>query len=344
MRVISRRIAAGSGIAPSDAGLLPRKGFTLVELLVAMAITLILVVLISQILGVSSRQWKQTNDNAKAFQGARAAFDSMTRTLSQATLATGYDYYNAARQSRVEAAESGSADAFVPDIYGRSSALHFISGKDLASGQLGHSVFFQAPLDFDSAQTETASGQLNAIGFFLKSIQDPDDPLGSPRDCLMEYFQPTTLLETYKSSSGRAWFKTDVDAALPANSHVLAENIVVLVFLPRLPDEQSDDGQPVEANAIAPGYEYDSRVTWTSGAQPPQMHQLPPIVRTLMVAVDETTAKRHPDLADEFDALFQEPSDFEDNLGKVEEELQKIRANYRVFRADVPIRSAKWSK
>ncbi len=329
-----------------------KTAFTLVELLVAMSITLLLMVLVMQILGFSSNQWKQVLENTKAFQGARAAFESLTRNLSQAVLATEYDYYDASRRSRLQIATLADAanklSTFTPAIYGRSSALHFISGKNLIADQHTHSIFFQAPLDFEPPSDENPSGQLNAIGYFIHYGNDaanrpPNLSSSSPeprtRFRLMQYLQPSSTLDVYRDSTGTSWFSTEAGQSVPVNAHILAENIVVLALLPKLPDEQ---GKAVDA--IAPFYEYNSRTPWTSGAQPIQMHQLPPVVRVLMVAIDEVSAQRDSELGKSFRTLFTDPNKFADDLNEVETELRERKVNYRVFQADVPIRSAKWSQ
>lgn len=322
---------------------IPCKGFTLIELLVAVAAMALVLVLLMQMIGATSGYWKSTNDQAGAFRAARVAFDSITRNLSQATLNVGYDYYNAARQARMDA----DASTFIPSIYGRLSTLNFVSGKALIANQHTHALFFQAPLDFDpnGGLVESSSGQLNAVGYYIKygndSANRPSFPGAPPaprnRFRLMEYFQPTEQLDVYRVNSGTAWFKNDVDAG--KNSHVLAENIIVLAFLPKLPDAQG-----LAANYLADGYEYNSRMAWTSGNQPVQMHQLPPIVKVLMVAVDETSAKRDPTLGASFQNLFKDPLKFENDLAEIEKGLQDKGVNYRVFQTEVPIRSAKWSQ
>ena len=321
--------------------------FTLLELLVVMAVTAVVIVILLQVIGTSSTSWKNVNDKAQAYAGARAAFDAMTKTLSQATLNTEYDYYNASRQSRLTLAGNTTALAsFVPDTYGRSSSLHFVSGKSLLPGQHTHSIFFQAPLDFDTSGTPVpTTGQLNAVGYFVRYGDDTaerpanissSNPAPRSRFRLMQYLQPTAALDTYRTAAGNEWFSTDAGKNPPANSHLLAENIVLLAILPKL-----SDGAP---GAIAPGYEYNSRTAWSAGAQPVQMHQLPPVVRLLMVAIDESTADRNPQLGSEFTGLFQNPDNFTADLATVENTLRTARANYQVFQTDVPLRAAIWSE
>ncbi len=326
-------------------------GFTLLELLVAMAITLLVLVSLQQVLSYASGQWRRMNESTKAFQDARAAFDSITRNLIQATLMVSYDYYNAERVSRTQIAAGSNSTAnlksFVPEIYGRYSDLQFISGKNLVAGQHNHAIFFQAPLDFEETPSASpSSGQLNASGYFLQYGSDASNrppnvsssvPAPRNRFRLMRYFQPTDKLDVYRDVFSTSWFKSAVETGL--NTHLLSENVVVLVILPKLPDEQ-----PGAVDALAPGYEYDTRTSWTAGSQPVQMHQLPPIVRILMVAIDESSARQNPGLGSDFQTLFKDPKKFDDDLAAVESELQSKRANYKIFQTDVPIRAAKWSE
>ncbi len=332
-------------------------GFSLIELLVAMAVTMIVVVLLVQVMGIASSRWRGASESAKAFQSARAAFEAITSSLAQATLAPSYDYYNSSRQSRLQLAALGGSSAetalqnFVPDVYGRSSGLHFISGRGLVNQQHTHAVFFQAPLDFaGAAGTNPSSGRMNATGFFVMYGSDaenrppnisPSQPEPRQRYRLFQYLQPTDQLDTYRDVNGTAWFTTDVNSGgdAPANTHVLAENIVVLAILPKLPDGQ---GHP--ADAIAPDYLYDSRTPWTGASQPVQMHQLPPEVRVVMVAIDEEAAKRNPNLGAGFDAYFRDPKKLAADIAAVEGELRNQRANYRIFQTDIPLRAAKWSE
>jgi len=356
-----------------------KQAFTLLELLVAMGVTVLITVVLLQVVNTSSRQWKATAENAAAFQSARTAFDTITRTLSQATLNIEYDYYNAQHQSRMTIAASlggnkagwdAAMAAFVPDRYGRASGLHFISGKALVNTQHTHAMFFQCPLDFDTdepdpdalpeeepAQTggrlnaSGAQGQLNAVGYFIRYEDDSADrpdfistekvPLRH-RFRLMQFFQPASRLDTYRDATGSHWFTQPVNATPAREVHLLAENIVALVILPKLADEshQPDD-------ALTADYEYNSRTAWSSGDQPIQMHQLPPVVRVIMVAIDEASAIRNPALGETFGSLFQKVdqlyADPDGDLKTVEDTLIRARANYRIFQADVAIRAAKWS-
>jgi uncharacterized protein (TIGR02599 family) len=318
-----------------------RAGFTLLELLVSLTILSIIVVMLLQIINSASTNWQKITDNAKAFESARAAFELLQQTLSQATLATEYDYYDSSRIARLSISNNATLAAFTPSTYGRYSSLHFVAGKSLLPTNHTHALFFQAPLNFVTnsvSSTLPSSGLLNATGFYIKysddkayrpsNLTDSSPPLRN-RFRLMQYFQPTENLDVYRDGSASSWFLNDLEA----NSRPISENIVALVLLPTLPD-----------GTQAAGYEYNSRTNWPPGNQPAQMHQLPLSVKVLMVAIDERTAQRDPTLGSACQSLFQNPAQLEANLTTVETTLRNAGANYKIFRTEVPLRAAKWSE
>src|ERR1700761_6634700 len=63
-----------------------RAGFTLVEMLTATAVLLAIMGICFTLIEGTNSIWKNTTGKIEGFRNARAAFDTMTRTLSQATL------------------------------------------------------------------------------------------------------------------------------------------------------------------------------------------------------------------------------------------------------------------
>ena len=110
----------------------PDVAFTLLEMMVAMTVTVLIVVLLLGLLQATTTTWQRNTDRSKSFASARAAFESMSRTISESTLNTYQDYYDANRSNR----PSGSM-TFRPDVYGRKSDLHFVTGNALVTGQQG---------------------------------------------------------------------------------------------------------------------------------------------------------------------------------------------------------------
>ena len=65
-----------------------RAAFTLVEMLVSVTFLVILMMLVTQLVGIVQRGWVRTSSKVSQFREARLAFDLISRSLSQATLNT----------------------------------------------------------------------------------------------------------------------------------------------------------------------------------------------------------------------------------------------------------------
>lgn len=323
-----------------------------------MASLAILGVIMLAIFGVTretGKIWKSSTAKIEAFQGARLAFESLTRRLSQSTLNGYYDYFDANGHSSSHPSYNGT-----PSVYGRQSELHFISGPDLLSGsilQVTHAVFFQAPLGY--ANSDAWSGlesALNAVGYYVTYNDDAQagnrpgfiTPTLSPlkyRFRLMQFTQSLQNLEIFKPAnvSGTGWFVSGTSpAGNAASTRPLADNIVALVILPRKSNRDDPGG-----TALCPDYSYDSRRPWTGPKQPEQMNQLPPLLQVVMVAIDEPSAQRvctgatAPDFG--LGSLFKQASGLEADLSTLEASLSREKLTYKIFRADIGIRGAKWS-
>lgn len=331
--------AAGKSHRPS----VPRAAFTLLELLVSMTLVLILMIMLVQITTHTSRIWRSSVTKIQSFQEARAAFDAMTRRLSQATLNTYWDYDPPAPS--------------VPQQYVRQSELHFICGDAktlLASANppvpnvVTHAIFFQAPLGYAVNTNYTnLSNALNACGYFVQFANDQATRpsfLGTPlkyRYRLMEMTQRTENFSVYTGTTGNNWFL----AAAASNSRMIAENVIALVVLPKLaPSEQKNPGV---ADDLTTDYSYDSRTT--DPKKSITRNQLPPIVQVTAVMLDENSAIRldngsaPPDLGVDLGTLFQTVASYPDDLNKLQTALNSRRIVYRVFSTDVNILGAKWS-
>jgi uncharacterized protein (TIGR02599 family) len=325
------------------------RGFTLLELLVALAVTALLLVVLFGVIQSASDLWKRNTGRAKSFAAARAAFETLTGTLAAATLNTYLDYFDAARATRPDPqVDKSGALSFVPSVYGRQSDLHFVAGNNLVDDQIGGAVFFTVPFDWESAAVNrTGDGKLNGTGFFVRYGPDPGLPsfiTNNPnRFRLFQFLQPTESLKVMNESfPGNDWFATDVNSN--RFCYVLANNIVAFAVLPKLSDRE--DPSP---SALTTDYSYDTRAAWSSGAQPSSMHQLPPVVRVVMVALDEGSVLRlgagatAPDLGFDASAVFQEPDQLEADLETISAALTAKNLSYRIFRSDIAIRAARWS-
>lgn len=349
-------------------------GFTLIELMVATVILLGISALMINATGQAGQVFKRTSGKIEQFGEARRAFENVTRSLSEATLNTYWDYsYKMVGTSRVPAA------------YVRQSELRFRSGpmRELIPShgvsRPSHGVFFQAPAGLveDQEELHMLDQTLNTWGFFVEVGDDRNlrpQFLGDRvpirlRSRLMELREPTERLSIYTPPPGGSanwWFADSINQSSHRPVRVLAENIVAFVVLPRLsqPDELARGTKP----PLSPNYDYDS--TKTSNEKPPKpavdpevnpKNQLPPVVQIVMVAIDEVSGSR---LAEEYsdaqdlgistDDLFADSHRLEDDpntpdradgdLHQLEGRLQAMHLTFRTFSSSVAIRGAKWSK
>lgn len=352
-----------------------RAAFTLVEVMLATAILGMLVLMFATIISQTSNLWKRTTGKIEQFREARAAFETMTTRLSQATLNTYWDY-----------------DKSPPTKYERRSELRFISGPSVtllnSSNNPTHSIFFQAPL----GQTEKPEFQgfenlLCTCGFYLEFGDDKNlrpsfvteavAPLRY-RHRLMQFIAPTETSKIYNYTSGivatgalpkavtykdKTWYNTLYSVA--GYSRPIAENIIALIITPRL--AKSDElalggGSVTDESPLAPNYLYDSSNTGAGGPSKPLLNslaQLPPILQVTMVAIDEGSASRlitgstDPFIAspflvkDKFATSSQYSTDLLLEKGgatSLEGALIEKATNYRIFSTNVAIRGAKWSR
>ncbi len=216
----------------------PQAGFSLIELMVSVAVLSLVMVLVFQMLENTQATFKKARDSVSEYKDARNGFDAITRRMSQATLNT---YWQVGRSA------AGAATKFE-----KASDLHFVSGPtELVMGptlpanagpRTTHCVFFQAPTGY-SAAVSTSSGSvgsleygnfpnlLNAWGYFVEFGDDRSErpaylnSLANPprpriRFRLMEFSQLAEGLQIYaeqlslkpKSSSPAVlnrWFLND---------------------------------------------------------------------------------------------------------------------------------------
>jgi uncharacterized protein (TIGR02599 family) len=216
---------------------------------------------------------------------------------------------------------------------------------------VGHSVFFQAPLGyFTNTSSTNPPGSLNPCGFFVAYGNDPTKPNlaginDRPRFRLYQWL-PSSESLTVTSNSGRitnsAWV-TPIDGVRP-----LAENIIAFVI--RVPSTNSSG-----YSTNATNYGWDSLTAWSSGSQPAQMHQLPPLVNVTMVAVEEAAVNRLAGNADtpadassamgiaNFSTLFTDEAQYDADLLRLETALSAKNIPYRTFTTTVPLRGSRWS-
>lgn len=353
--------------------------FTLLELLVASAVLVVILVLTMSIVSITTGVLQRSRSRIDAFQSSRAAFSAMTQRVSQATLNTYWDYVNDADEPRTLA----NMETFLPAEYRRQSELHLVSSPAQRDGTrnlllptgrntVTHALFFQAPLGWELLQSPVPMPHLlNASGYFVEFGDDSllrpqflvNQPLIAPRHRfrLFEMLQPSEHLGIYDDDPAAGpndWFLKPLALAATPVTRVLAENVVALIIHPQ---RSPNDPTPAGQRELAPGYVYDSRGYKVSSTPLTQAarNQLPPTIKVTVVAIDEPSAARlqakygnqRPPLG--LETLFAEPSAPGDSgyeqiylqdLRTLESKLQAENLNYRIFTTSVGIQQAKWSE
>jgi uncharacterized protein (TIGR02599 family) len=343
-----------------------RRAFTLLELLVSMAVLALFVLLLFAVTDGAFKLWRRTASDIAMFDTARAAFDTMTRRLSQATLNTYLDYYNAQWQRR-----SPTDTNFTPSRYGRASDLGFYSGPAadiVGSNAQGHGVFFFAPLGFVDSDVNFADlpNLLNAVGYYVEWGEDVSKPdfLGNlptkNRFRLIERVQPSQNFTGYPdftnpavAKDGGEWIAPSVLSA-SSQKNVLADNVLALIIRPELPvqDARLLFGSSATPESITADYIYDSWAGQNRSFQPEaaQFAQLPPMLRVVMIAVSEADVERlvgfsttPPAALRISNNLLSNPSQLGEFLDSVTAQLTEAGVQHRIFNQVIPLRSAKFS-
>ncbi len=348
-----RRGGCGSARGSRAGDFLRSRGVTLVEMLVALAVLMILMVLLAQVTGSATDLWRKSSSKAQKFREARRAMETIQRTLSQATLNTYYEYLDGSGNPRT----TNNAATFVPSKYGRMSELRFVCGPvgaapigTIVSADGGtpvtQAMFFHAPTgEVGDPGLRPLNSLLNTYGFYVEVNSDSGTKpvfAGQPRQRfrLMQMIEQGENLTVYTHTSGDAnstatdWYGTPL--AKPEDNICLAENIVALLLRARYPGETQADA--FAYSSMNPGV---------------QRHQLPPVVDVTLVAIDEASAARlAAETSNSSSAMiaklglggaFSDPLQFDNDLKALEEKLVENHLAYRVFTSSVSIEGAKWS-
>ncbi len=336
------------------------KGFSLIELMVAMGILSVLMLMLTVLLDQVQESWTRSESRISQFREARVAFDLMTKNISQASLNTYWDL------------EDEDSDGLV-DRYFRTSELHFATmdasklGNAGSQEPVGQAVFFQAPLGFSSTY-RNLNNLFNGRGYFVTYGGDEKfrpsfvEAAERFRFRLMEFRPPAESNQVFEDGAEERnggdpqlftqWFKQGLDVGdgnFEYHLNPLAENIIMLIVSPRDSlTSGSAAGRSETFSEIAPDYKYDSNEP-KEGAES-FSQQVPPLVRVTMVAIDEGsmvklenefgTAK--PEIVDE--GLFKNTDKYEEDVQVLINSLNEQQINHKVFSSMVMLRSAKWSK
>lgn len=335
-----------------------KRGFSLIELMVAMGILSVLMLMMTVLLDQIQQSWRYSADRIGQFREARVAFDIMTKNIGQASMNTYYDLKDV-------------DDDNVPDEYVKTSELHFKTmdaldiGGTTQANLTGHAIFFQAPLGF-STRFRNLNNLFNGRGYFVAHGSDErfrpkfvnSDPVYRYR--LMEFRPPAESNQVFEDGIEERendaeqeftkWFgqKMSVgDGDFEEFLNPLAENIVTLVIAPRDTIETADGNRKETYSEIAPNYFFDSNTIEKKYSQ-----QVPPLVRLTMVAIDETNAVQLQaqagdgfpnEIVTALNGLFVRTADYEADVLKLVDALNQESINHKVFSSLVMLRSAKWS-
>ena len=310
------------------------QGFTLVELLVATSILILLIGLVFSVISQTSVIWSRSMDKIESFKGARLAFETITRNLSQATLNTYLDYDNPAN----------------PQCYLRKSELKFLSdaaGSGVMPGtaNTGSAIFFQAPLGYTpNAAYGGIESLLNTCGYFVSFTANSNIPShvasgkNPYRYRLMQLLVPAENNKIYSSTD---WFSSQSNTTL---AKPIADNVIALIVRPQDPGAKPKDLPNSQ-------YAYDSTLNATGNPQPLTANQLPPVVQITMVAIDEASAKRMENgstppavIVSALAGKFSDTTKYQSDLDALSLSLSTNHINFRIFSSSVPIKESKWTK
>ena len=322
---------------------LPNRGFTLLEVLITLAILLVILVAVMQFMTDVDQAWKSAA--ADPFAEAQNAFETVAKNLASATLAPYQDYADSSGAFR-------TSSAFVPDHLARRSDLDFVCGPGAganglltASGRTttGSGVFFLAPQGYTQTYAHTGMERLlNTMGYLVEFGDDDAAPgfiLPQThwwRWRLKQVLQPAESLQIFATASSSAWIQQVVPPGAPIP--VLAENVVTLIVLP---ERAANDSGP----ALAPAFSYDSR----DAGNPLTLHQLPPRLRLVLVTMDQISAQRlagqngsnPPQLVSA--SLFQQAAQLDADLASLDNALTAQKIGHRIFQREILLPSSAWS-
>lgn len=317
-----------------------RHGFSLIELLLSMAVLSIMLVMLGQVITSSTNAWTLGRGKITRFQEARQAFETIQQRLSQATLATCWDY------------EYDPAAPTIPTAYVPRSNLIFRCGdaRSVLTGHTegdltGHAVAFTAALGRDTAPEHGRfRALLNLCCFYVSHGPDKSVPQQGKRAGLeavrrfrlFEFCQPASELPLFATSSNTT--STWAGPVGVEHSRALADNIMLLVLAPM------SGGVTVSPHAIAPDYSYDAAA---------HDHELPAALRVIMVAMDEASAIRLRDGHAEDDLLpagifknVASSADIERDLRTLQDHLDReldVRIAYQIFDTTIPLPASRWN-
>ena len=368
-----------SFLTPSRNRRRSRAGFTLVEILLAAAITVVLVAILLRITTLATTTINLSTQRLSAFSSARAAFDIMTRNLSQATLNPYLDYYDASGNRRTNT----NIGSFQPVSYGRASDLQFLIQANVQKATYGQEVYFQAPRAYSTDPNfQSVTGLLNACGYYvsfgsnvnyeptaISALITAGKAAEKYRYRLMQGMEPTEQMKVFQATSVAAGGTTTDQSSVwlsniqnpptlgSAYATPLVDNVIALIVWPRLSAE--NDGPGLKLLPATYAYSYDSQASVTPAPTAPfaqglTANQLPPDVQLTMVVLDEASAIRMAATASPatsppatietaLSGKFATADQYSNDLANLATALSAQHLNFQFFSSTVAMRESKWT-
>ena len=330
---------------PSGRTRLRPAAFTLIEVLVTLALLLLVLATLLQFMTNADQVWKTAA--VDPFADAESAFESISNHAAGATLETYQDYADKTGAFRT----AGSSANFAPDHLARRSDLAFVCGPGSGPGgwlassgrtTIGSCLFFVAPQGYTQTDSHEGLGHLlNALGYFVEFSDEQDVPAfilpatHRWRWRLKEVVQPSESLGIYNATDSLSWIQPMVQPAAPVS--VLAENVAALIALP--------EGPAINPAALPANYEYDSR----DSGDPLTRHQLPARLKLALVAIDEASAllaaNQNGATPPGFIApnLFTSAANFAADVTTLDANLTAQKIHHRIFQRDILLPAAAWT-
>ncbi|MEZ0389600.1 MAG: Verru_Chthon cassette protein C [Verrucomicrobium sp.] len=329
--------------------------FTLLEVLVSVSVLTLMMTIIAELMMRTQDTITRASSHAREFQEARRALESISSSLSQATMDAILAYQR----------DPGNSTSIVG--WERASDHHFILGpaSNLVSvdAGAGQAVFFQAPLgSSQDSSLRLLNNLVNCCGFYVQYNNDVDGRPGFLQDAsaialnpkrkrfrLMQYTQSAEKSILYAPEIGvpgknylglnkltdkkkaLRWFQDDMATA----SRPLAENVLALILVPHAVKVTSGSIETDAAGysiAPDPAYQYDSRDFQWNGltdANKSRRHQLPAMVTVTLIVADERS----------YDALISRLGDGDAAQEAAAEEVRNVFkdkfTSYEDYKADM---------
>jgi prepilin-type N-terminal cleavage/methylation domain-containing protein len=213
----------------------PRRAFSLLEVLVAMAVLSLVLVLLLSVTNNASKLWRANENRVDSYREARAAINTIADDLASLCVSTNTAYFAVTPES--------GADADLPAV----------TTGATTSGMNGK-LFFLTALPADAQETGKNKSDLCTAGYFLAYDKTALTGKGVASYNLYRYFRSSddtfTALKTGKPFTT---VDTDTSSTSTQGAEVLAKNITGFEVKPYTIDAANPEKlQPFQKSADTP--------------------------------------------------------------------------------------------